>query len=69
MALAAVRAATEEGFGGTIHIDNLEYLAGAQWRLYADAEAAPRLPSAPLIAGGLLVGLLGGALWTLLERR
>ena len=69
VALAAVRAATEEGFGGTIDISNIEYLAGAQWRLYADAEAAPGLPTAPLVAGGLLLGFLGGALWTLLKRR
>ena len=69
VALAAVRAATEEGYGGTIGTDNIEYLAGAQWRLYADADAAPTLPVRPLVIGGALAGLIGGALWTLLERR
>ncbi|MGI9174564.1 MAG: NAD-dependent epimerase/dehydratase family protein [Rhodothermales bacterium] len=69
VALAAVRAATEEGYGGTIGIDNIEYLAGAQWRLYADAEAAPKLPARPLVVGGVVAGFLGGALWALRERR
>ena len=68
VALAAVRAATEEGFGGTIGIDNIEYLAGEQWRLYADADAAPTLPTRPLLLGGALAGFIGGALWTLRER-
>lgn len=69
VALAAVRAATEPGFQGVIDVDNIAYLAGNQWRLYADADVAPTLPVRPLLVGGAVAGLVGGVLWALRERR
>lgn len=69
VALAAVRAATEPGFQGTVDLGNIAYLAGEQWRLYADADAAPSFPVRPLLLGGALAGLAGGMLHALRERR
>ena len=67
VALAAVRAATEPGYQGVIDVDNIDYLADEAWRLYADAAQTSSVR--PLVIGGAVAGLIGGALWALRSRR
>ena len=69
VALAAVRAATEPGYQGVIDVDNIDYLAGEAWRAYAEADAGATSDVRPLVVGGAVAGLVGGALWALRSRR
>lgn len=54
VALAAVRAATEEGYEGTINIDNIEYLAGDQWKTFLEPRQQNRYLK-PVLIGGVVV--------------
>lgn len=45
VAYAAVRAATEEGYEGTIGVDLIEYLANDDWKAYKNGETPVALPN------------------------
>lgn len=57
VALAAVRAATEEGYDGTINIDNIEFLAGDEWKAFHETSTFPRLDRyiKPVLIGSAIV--------------
>ena len=74
VALASIRAATEEGYEGTISIDNIEYLAGDDWQQYeeprSERQTSSRSDRAPaLIIGGAVAGAIAGVAWKLIGRR
>lgn len=69
VALAAVRAATEDGYEGVISIDNIEYLSGDDWKSYIDGtEDSSRARARSLVVGGVVAGTLAGIAWRLLRR-
>jgi uncharacterized protein YbjT (DUF2867 family) len=72
VALAAVRAATDEGYEGVISIDNIEYLAGNDWKGYANeptnGHTGPLRPR-NLVLGGVLAGTIAGIAWQVFRRQ
>ena len=70
VALAAVRAATEDGYEGVISIDNIEYLSGDDWKVYVNGkDRAPRSRGTALVLGGLVAGTLAGIAWRMFSRQ
>lgn len=70
VALAAVRAAVDDGYGGVISVDNIEYLAGEDWQRYAERRNGHRAsPSRTLLIGSVVAGVVAGVAWKLLSRR
>jgi uncharacterized protein YbjT (DUF2867 family) len=69
VAMAAVKAATEEGFEGVVPIDNIEYLAADDWKAYASEEDRKLPPVLPVAAGGLAAVMLAGLGWRLFRNR
>lgn len=69
VAMAAVRAATEDGFEGVVPIDNIEYLAAEDWKAYANEEERKLPPVVPIAAGGLAALMIAGLGWRLFKNR
>jgi uncharacterized protein YbjT (DUF2867 family) len=69
VAMAAVRAATEEGFEGVVPIDNIEFLASDDWKAYASEEERKLPPVVPIAAGGLAALMLAGLGFRLFRNR
>ncbi len=60
VAYAAVRSATEEGFDGVVSVDNIEYLAGDQWREFVSDEDVKLPPVLPIAVGGIAALAMAG---------
>lgn len=73
VALAAVRAATEDGYEGVISIDNIEFLAGSDWREYVESGTNGHDPKADrirkMVVGGVVAGTVAAAGWKLMSRQ
>jgi uncharacterized protein YbjT (DUF2867 family) len=69
VAVAAIRAATEDGFEGVVPIDNIEYLAADEWKAYATEEERKLPPVVPIAAGGLAALMVAGLGWRLFRNR
>lgn len=69
VAMAAVRAATEPGYEGTIGVDLIEYLAEDRWKTFAESQSAPRPRVNPMLVAGIAAGLTAGLIWGILRNR
>ena len=69
VAYAAVRSATEDGFDGVVSVDNIEFLAGDQWRGFVSEDDVKLPPVLPIAAGGLAAVVLAGIGLALFRRR
>ncbi len=71
VALAAVRAATEDGYEGVISIDNIEYLAGDDWKGFMETNGHDRQSTRTrnLMIGGVVAGTVAGVAWKLISRQ
>jgi len=70
VALAAVRAATDDGYDGLMTTDHIAYLAGEEWHQYLDGHrrARPGVRALLMLAGGLAAGTAAGVAWRRLRR-
>lgn len=71
VALAAVRAATDDGYEGVISIDNIEYLAGDDWKRHIDGHSNGKAMDRKrnLMIGGVVAGTLAGVIWRVMSRQ
>lgn len=69
VALAAVRAAVDEGYDGVISVDNIEYLAGDEWKAYANGQETGTRARTLMIGGAVAAGVAGVALGMLSRAR
>ena len=71
VALAAVRAATQDGYEGVISIDNIEYLAGDEWKGYVNGRTNGNGTNRTraMVIGGVVAGTLAGVAWRMLARQ
>lgn len=68
VATAAVKAATDLDYQGVVSIDNIEYVAGDDWKRYAQ-ESSTLSRLRPLLIGGAVAGAAAGAVWGIFQRK
>lgn len=67
VATAIVKAATDLDYQGVVSLDNIEYVAGDDWKQYQQSGSSlARLR--PLLVGGAVAGAAAGVVWGLLRR-
>lgn len=70
VALAAIRAATEDGYEGVIDVKNIEYLAGDRWTKYAGApEPKADRSLVPVLITGTVIVATAAIAWPIVQKK